>query len=458
MRTTLSFTALVLALGCTGTTEKEDTAPAVDPNDAPLAEAGAAITQAADTTVQLNGGASSDPNGDALTYHWSFDRLPDGSELATKEKAFSSNETADAVQPSFQPDRVGTFIVKLVVNDGKLDSPADFVIVTVTAPENLPVANAGVDVTGAMGTTVGLDGTASYDPKGRTLTYAWTLIDKPTSSTLAGLTAGDSSAPSFMPDARGNYTVNLVVNNGLANSVADAAVITVTGEDGEPIANAGEDMAVEDCTSVSLRCDGSIDPDGDALRYFWSIQNKPGTSTAENETSFSDRTAANPTFWPDQAGNYLLSCAVFDGKNWSSADQMTLVATDRSSNSKPVADAGADTSVSGGNAECVESGYVYNCDECASTTVALGGDARATDPDGDPIVIEWVVVEGDATISNNAVVSTTATLTDAEPTEPGACEDVDYTFKMTVTDCTGESTSDTVKFTLSCCGVEDTGP
>ncbi|MSQ01363.1 MAG: PKD domain-containing protein [Myxococcales bacterium] len=458
MRTTLSFTALIVAIGCTGSATTEETASAVEPNDAPIAEAGATLTQTADTRVQLNGAASSDPNGDPLTYHWSFDRLPEGSELATKEKAFSSNETAAAVQPTFQPDRVGTFIIKLVVKDGKADSLADFVTVTVIAPDNLPVASAGTDVTGAMGTTIALDGAASYDPKGRTLTYAWTLIDKPMASTLAGLTAGDSAAPSFVPDARGNYTVNLVVNNGLANSVADAAVITVTGEDGEPIANAGEDMAVEDCTSVTLRCDGSIDPDGDALRYFWSIQNRPGSSTAENETSFSDRTAANPTFWADQAGNYVLSCAVFDGQNWSSPDLVTLAATDRSSNSKPVADAGADTSVSGGNAECVESGYVYNCDECAATTINLGDDARATDPDGDPIVIEWTVVEGDATISNNAVVSTTASLTDAEPTEPGACEDVDYTFKMTVTDCTGESTSDTVKFTLSCCGVEDTGP
>ncbi len=458
MRTSLTFTAFALAMGCTGTAKDTAEAVVVDPNDAPVAEAGAALTQAADTTVQLNGGASSDPNGDALTYHWTFDRLPDGSELAGKEKAFSANDTADAVQPTFQPDRVGTFIVKLVVNDGKLDSLADFVIVTVTAPDNLPVANAGVDVTGAMGTTIGLDGAASFDPKGRTLTYAWTLIDKPTASTLAGLTAGDSSAPSFMPDARGNYTVNLVVNNGLASSVADASVITVTGEDGEPIANAGEDMAVEDCTSITLSCAGSVDPDGDALRYFWSIQSQPANSEVKNETSFSDRTAVSPTFWPDQAGSYLLTCAVFDGKSWSNADQMTLVAAERASNSKPVADAGADTSVSGGNAECVESGYVYNCDECASTTVALGGDARASDPDGDPIAIEWTLVEGSATITNNAVVSTTATLSDAEPTEPGACEDVDYTFKMTVTDCTGESTSDTVKFTLSCCGVEDTGP
>ncbi len=459
MRTLLSTPLFVLVAACTGPSSSDQPGDTgVKPNTAPIAEAGLAISQTADTPVQLNGGASADSDGDAITWHWSFDRVPEGSALKDKEKPFSVNNSAAASLPTFQPDRVGTFIVKLVVNDGHVDSSPDFVIVTITAPENLPVANAGSDVTGAVGAGITLDGSLSYDPKGMELTYAWTLVDKPTGSALTGLTGADSAAPSLTGDARGNYTVNLIVNNGLGDSLADAAVITVTGDDGAPVANAGSDQIVEDCTSISLDCSASVDPDGDPLTYSWAIQSKPAASKASDTTSFSDPAAARPTFYADEAGDYTLSCAVYDGKNWATPDIVKLAADERRSNNKPVVDAGTDQAVAGGNSECTLSGYEYNCDECAKQTVALGADGRASDPDGDPMVLEWSVADGSATIGSPGSLVTTVTLEDAEATEPGVCSDTDYRMELKVTDCTGESTKDTVVFTVSCCGIEDSGP
>lgn len=458
MRTLLPAPFLLL-VACTGTSSSDKTTDTAGPtNQSPIAEAGLAITQSADTSVQLNGGGSSDPDGDALSWHWSFDRVPEGSALKDKEKPFTVNNGADATVTSFTPDRVGTFIIKLVVNDGKVDSSADYVIVTITAPENLPVANAGADLSGAVGASISLDGTGSYDPKGMSLTYAWTLVDKPSGSALTSLTSGDTATPSLTGDVRGNYTVNLVVNNGLASSLADAAVITVTGDDGAPVSNAGADIIGEDCTSITLDCSASLDPDGDPLTYAWDIQSKPADSKATDTTSFSDQTAARPTFYPDTAGEYLLTCAVFDGKNWSTPDPMRVTADERRSNTKPVVDAGTDQVVAGGNGECTLSGYEYVCDECGKQTVTLGGDARVTDPDGDPLTYEWSVADGKATISNPGSITTTVTLEDAAPTEPGSCADTDYRLELKATDCTGESTKDTVVFTVSCCGVEDTGP
>lgn len=458
MRTLIPLSAVLGLVACTGdNTGKETGNTVILPNNLPVAEAGPSVTQTADTAVQLNGGGSSDADGESLTYHWSFDTVPDGSALATKEKPFTVNETSEAIAPAFSPDRVGTYIVKLIVNDGKDNSSPDYVVITVTEPTTLPVANAGADATAAAGAVVTLDGAKSYDPQGRTLTYAWTLVDKPTSSALTALSSADSVGPTFTPDARGNYTVNLVVNNGLASSTADAAVITVTGEDGAPVANAGGDQSVEDCTTVNLNCSASVDPDGDLLKYFWQVQAAPGDSTVSDKT-FSDATSATPTFYPDVAGTYVLSCAVNDGKNWSTPDLVTLTADERRSNSKPVADAGADQALTGGNAECTPSGYVYNCDECADQTLTIGTDARASDPDGDPYTIAWTVVEGDATLTSADSLTPTAKLSGAEPTEPGACEDVEYHFQLAVTDCTGETTTDTVVFTVSCCGVEDSGP
>lgn len=458
MRTLSSLAPLLLVAGCTGAKDTDSGATVVAPNHLPIAEAGPVITQSADTAVLLNGGGSRDEDGDSLTYAWTFDRVPDGSELGTKEMPFSVNNTGESVVTSFTADRVGTYIVNLIVNDGKDDSLVDHVIVTITEPTTLPVANAGVDATGPSGSLVSLDGTKSFDPQGRALTYAWTLVDKPTASAVASLTGADTAAATFTPDARGNYTVNLVVNNGLVNSTADAAVITVTGEDGAPSANAGPNQEVEDCTSIQLDCSGSVDPDGDALKYFWQLQSAPATSVASDKTSFSDTSAASPTFWPDVAGTYVLSCAVHDGKNWSVPDSITLTASERSMNSKPVADAGADQAITGGNAECTPSGYVYTCDECTESVVTLGTDARANDPDGDPYTVEWTVTEGKATLTNADTLTPTAELSDAEPTEPGACEDAEYHFQLSVTDCTGATTTDNMKYTVTCCGVEDSSP
>lgn len=446
-----------ILVGCDdGAADKgtDTAAAAIATNQAPIAVAGSNIRQSADTSVQLSGTAT-DADGDApLTFHWTFDRVPDGSEVATRESPFSKNNSADATSPTFMPDRVGTYIVSLTVNDGKVDSASDSVIVTITEPENLPVANAGADMTIAQGETATLSGVGSFDPQGRVLTYAWTLVDKPAASAVTTLSGAETSAATFVPDARGIYTANLVVNNGLAASVGDAVVVTVTGTDGAPVANAGEDQLVEDCTSVTLDCGASVDPDGDALTYQWAIQSKPAGSSA----TFGDASAQSTAFWADQAGSYVLSCAVSDGANWSTPDTLTLAASERASNSEPVVSAGADLTVSGGTGACEASGYTYNCEECSAVSVSLGSDASISDPDRDPFTIEWTVLEGSASIADPTSVQTTAILSDAEPTEPGECEDVEYKFQLRSVDCTGAETKDSITFTVTCCGVTDSAP
>ena len=94
-------------------------------NTAPVANAGANQTVAVNTLTSLDGSASSDANGDALSYAWSLSSTPSGS-TAT----LSSGTSA---QPSFTPDVAGTYTASLIVNDGKLSSPAATVSITVSA-------------------------------------------------------------------------------------------------------------------------------------------------------------------------------------------------------------------------------------------------------------------------------------------------------------------------------------
>jgi hypothetical protein len=88
-----------------------------------------------------------------------------------------------------------------------------------------PVANAGIAQNVIAGALVTLNGSASSDANGDTLTYIWTLISKPAGSGAA-LVSATSATPTFTADLAGSYVATLVVNDGKVNS--DPSTVTVT--------------------------------------------------------------------------------------------------------------------------------------------------------------------------------------------------------------------------------------
>lgn len=112
--------------------------------------------------VILNGSRSNDPDNmpGPLTYLWSFISLPAGSNVTN-----SSISGADTATPSFIPDVEGTYVVRLMVNDGKMSDEDN---VSVDVRKLLcgakAVTIAGTDgndnITGTAGNDVihGLDG------------------------------------------------------------------------------------------------------------------------------------------------------------------------------------------------------------------------------------------------------------------------------------------------------------
>lgn len=84
----------------------------------PVADAGPDQNVQVGTEVTLDGRASNDPDGDALTFHWT----------APAGIALNSNSVA---QPQFTPTEEGVYRFILVVNDGQVDSPPDEVVITV---------------------------------------------------------------------------------------------------------------------------------------------------------------------------------------------------------------------------------------------------------------------------------------------------------------------------------------
>ncbi len=124
-----SIAALVVAwmlVACGGGGTGAGPGPA---NVAPVANAGVPQSTLVAGTVRLDGGASSDANGDALGFAWSFVSRPVGS-VATLAGAATGN-------PTFVPDVAGTYVVGLTVSDGRLSSAASTVSIS-AATANVP--------------------------------------------------------------------------------------------------------------------------------------------------------------------------------------------------------------------------------------------------------------------------------------------------------------------------------
>src|SRR5262249_24281735 len=146
-------------------------------------------------------------------------------------QAALSNSTA--VNPTFTIDLPGTYVVQLIVNDGKVSSsPSTVAISTVNSP---PVANAGPNHTIHAGQIVHLDGSKSTDVDLNSLTYRWSIITLPVGST-ATLDNPLSPKPSFVADLPGTFVVQLIVNDGTVDS--NPATVTINTQNSAPVAKA----------------------------------------------------------------------------------------------------------------------------------------------------------------------------------------------------------------------------
>ena len=281
----------------------------INPNAAPVANAGTNQNVATPSSVTLNGSASSDANGDTLTFAWTLVSEPDGSSITL------SNATT--VSPTFTANVDGVYIFSLVVNDGQVDSAGITVSVTASTLNIAPIANAGIDQNVPVGATVSLDGNSSSDANdGDVLTYAWTLVRPALSNAI--LTSETSAFPSFTADEAGIYSIQLIVKDDEnLSSAIDTVVVTVSITNSAPTANAGVDGTVYQNAAYTLDGSGSFDSDGDTITYAWSI-------FTGGSGSFSDDTVVNPTFTPAQSGAYVLQLVVNDGDLLSNVDKMTL--------------------------------------------------------------------------------------------------------------------------------------
>jgi len=92
-------------------------------------------------------------------------------------------------------------------------------------PNQEPSSSTGPDRTVNVGDEVQLDGSASSDPEGGELSFAWTLVSQPSESS-ASLSGADTAEPSFTADAPGDYVVELTVEDPQGATATDSVRIT----------------------------------------------------------------------------------------------------------------------------------------------------------------------------------------------------------------------------------------
>ena len=261
----------------------------------PTANAGLAQSVRPGDIVTLLGNDSS-TSGGSLTYQWSFVSKP----------ALSNAQLigADTVNPTFEADVEGDYVLQLTVTDA--NGLTNDTRVTVTTFNTTPVADPGEDdAIIVIDETVEVDGTPSFDEDGDTFTYSWTITSPDGSEAVLDDPA--SPTPTFVADVKGTYVLTLVVTDQFG-AVSEEQTVTFTFENVVPNAVASADQpSVDVGTEVTLSGANSSDANMDELTYLWSQTSGPDVTLMDPE-------AMEASFTPTEPGTYIFSLVVNDGE------------------------------------------------------------------------------------------------------------------------------------------------
>lgn len=271
--------------GDTGTTDVEFTVTLVEPEDEETSD-GVSVDW---TTVDGSAVAGTDYQAASGTL-----------EIAAGETAGTITVT---VVGNFEHEPNRTFGVHLTDAVGATVFDDEGLALIRDDDAGRPTASIADPPDAVEGSAVTLDASASADPDGAIVSYAWDLGDGSdpvtTSSPTVTHTYGDD----------GTYTVELTVtdNDDLAASTTRKVAVT----NAAPTVEAGPDMSVEVRRSVTLQASGS-DPGDDELTYSWDLGDG------------SDATGEKVTHTYTDAGKHTVTVTVRDGDGGKDSDTLVV--------------------------------------------------------------------------------------------------------------------------------------
>ncbi len=297
---------------------------------------------------------ATDYDGDPLSLAWSVD---------STDCSFSD----DAVlTPTLTCTVPGIYSATLAADDGELTG-SDSGVVTVL--EAAPIVSVD-DVSGETGSPIMMSATAT-DPDGDPLSLAWSVDS--TDCSFFDDSIVDASLTCTVP---GIYTVTLVADDG-ARTGSDTAQVTVTQPNRPPIVSV-DDVSGETGSPIMMSATAT-DPDGDPLSLAWSVDSA--------DCSFSDDSIVDASLTCTAVGIYTVTLVADDGaRTGSDTAQVTVTQPNRPPE-------------------------VMVDDVSGETGLPIMMSATATDPDGDPLLLQWLVDDQACVFSNPRVLLPSLTCT-----------------------------------------------
>ncbi|MEN7550717.1 PKD domain-containing protein [Rapidithrix thailandica] len=298
-----------------GATARDDIRVIVLPeeNQAPIALAGEDIVLILpDNSTNLDGSASTDLDGQIVSYQWEKIGGPQQGNLTNKYQAIAT--LSNLVEGQYR------YRLTVTDNDGAKDQ-AEINVEVKPATNQKPIAIAGEDVITKMPqNSMILDGSASYDPDGQITSFFWEQLHGPIASKK-----GEHTAKLILENLTpGVYTFKLTVTDNRGDTGSDQVEVRVIQEENQlPIALAGNDTIVfSRFNEVTLDGSRSYDPDGTIKFYYWKL--------IEHTSKFKNFQSKNAkvTLKNLPLGSYVFELTVKDNRGASARDEIQVVVTE----------------------------------------------------------------------------------------------------------------------------------
>lgn len=304
-------------------------------NQSPQAELNASCDE---LSCSFDASGSSDPDGTISSYTWV---LSDG-----------SDSSAASFEHEFAEE--GSYEVSLTVEDNDGDSGSQSQTLTVSVPNQEPVA---IISTSCINNSCQFNANGSYDSDGTINAWDWSLGD-------GSQAQGENIEHEY--SAAGSYTVTLTVEDDAGAADNSSRTVTLNMPNEDPAADYSFSCTELDC---SFDAGSSSDPDGSISTWNWTFGDGSSASGSQVNHSYTE------------GGTYSVTLSVTDDDGATGDHSKDVTVVQGTNNENPVAN------------------FTFSCTELDCNFNAGGSS------DADGTVVNWQWAFGDGSSGSGSQVS-----------------------------------------------------